>query len=436
MDVVLITATAARHDFVFDGDGRVNASLPALSTLASDSSVFTRAYAASPTPEPSIRVLLTGTHATGQSAAGLPTLFDRFEEAGYATAAFHGNPEDEELASRGFTVPDAGGRGGGVSGRVRRAVGRRIADDATLSGALEATNRTLGSSFGVNIASPSFVPGEVVTERALSWVDETEGPRFLWVHYGDALPPHRPRAETVSGSITSRRATQLAHACRGDDAALSDDDRAALERLYEGELEHVDRCIGSLLDGLADRRDAEERAVAFAGTNGCALGDRGAWYERGRSAFDECVRVPVLVDAPTCAVGRHGFAVSAVDLLPTLVGATGRTPPSVGAGSDLASLADRRVTERQVFAHTTGASGEVMVCNGRWKLVRRQSDGRERLYDRRSDGEERRDRSGENLPVHRALRHALDCFIESRGLRDRSRATDRSSVEPIHQGGR
>ncbi|MFC6827231.1 sulfatase-like hydrolase/transferase, partial [Halopelagius fulvigenes] len=94
MDVVLITAAAARHDYVFDGEGRVTDSLPALSTLASDSAVFSCAYSGAPASKTTMRVLLTGTHATGQSAAELPTLLERFEDAGYATAAFHGNPDD------------------------------------------------------------------------------------------------------------------------------------------------------------------------------------------------------------------------------------------------------------------------------------------------------------------------------------------------------
>lgn len=436
MDVVLITAAAARHDYVFDGDGRVTDSLPALSALASDSAVFSRAYSGAPTSKATMRVLLTGTHATDRDAAELPTLLDRFEDAGYATAAFHGNPGNEELASRGFTVPDVESRESGVSDRVRRAVGRRIADDTTLSSALEATNRTLGSSLGVNIASSSFVPGEVVTDRALEWIDQTEGPRFLWVHYGDALPPHQPRSGTESESITSRRATRLTHACQHDSDELTEEDETDLERLYRGELQYVDGCIGSLMEGIDGRLGRKERTVAFAGTNGCALGDRGGWYDRGRSLFDECVRVPVFVDGPTCSAGQYDFAVSAVDVLPTLVGAAGREPPSVGAGSDLGSLTDRRVTERQVFARSTDDPAEVMVCNGRWKLLRWQSDGRERLYDRSQGADEGRDRSGENLPVHRALRHALDCFVESRGLRDRSRFGGGSNAEAVRHPGR
>ncbi|RDI69616.1 sulfatase-like hydrolase/transferase [Halopelagius longus] len=436
MDVVLITAAAARHDYVFDGDGRVTDSLPALSTLASESAVFSCAYSGAPSSKTTMHVLLTGSHATGQNAAELPTILERFEDAGYATAAFHGNPDDDELTSRGFTVPNGESRESGVSDRFRRAVGRRISDDSTLSGALEATNRTLGSSFGVNIASSSFVPGEVLTDRALEWMDETDGPRFLWVHYGDALPPHQPRPETESESLTSRRATRLAHACRRDSADISEEDEADLKQLYRGELQHLDRCIGTLLEGLDARLDRTESTVAFAGTNGCALGDGDGWHEQGRSLADECVRVPVFVDGPTCTSGRYDFAVSAVDVLPTLIGAANREPPEVGAGSDLGSLTDRRVTERQVFARTTGDPPEVMVCNGRWKLVRRQSDGRERLYDRSQDADGMRDRSGENLPVHRALRHALDCFVESRGLRDRSRFGGRSSTEAVRKPGR
>jgi arylsulfatase A-like enzyme len=426
MDVVLITAAAARHDHVFDEDGQVDQSLPAIRALATDGTVFTRAYAGAPSSDTSRRAILSGTHApTTETDSSRPNALELFAHDGYEVAAFHGDP-DASLDGSGFEVPERPNESEGFSDRVRRALGRRIATESALSGHLEAADRTLGSSLGVRMATSSFVSGERVTERALSWLEDSSGPRFLWVHYDDARPPHKPRDGTVSEGCDPRRARKLAHACAEDPTQLSDDEHDELRRLYRGELEHLDDCISDLLRGVSEHLGGDDTVVGFAGTGGCALGERGTWYARDDALRDEVVRVPLVVRGPGFTSQEAGFAVSSVDVLPTLLGAAGIRTPSRCVGSDLGALAGERVTERQVFARANDPPA-AMVCNGRWKLSRSLADGRERLFDRSEDPAERRDRSGENLPVHRALKHALDCFVESRHLRERSPPRSRLS---------
>jgi arylsulfatase A-like enzyme len=426
MNVVLITAAAARHDHVFDEDGQVDQSLPAIRTLADEGTVFTRAYAGAPSSDTSLRAILSGTHAqTTGAESSRPNALELFAGAGYETAAVHGNPE-ASLGDVGFEVPERPDEDEGLSDRIRRALGRRIATQSTLSSQLEAADRTLGSSLGVRMATSSFVSGEQVTERALSWLDESSGPRFLWVHYDDPRPPHRPREDTVSEGCDPRRARKLAHACADDPGRLSDAEHEELRRLYRGELEHLDDCVGRLVRGVYERLDQTDTVVGFGGTGGCALGERGTWYARDDALRDEVVRVPLVLRGPGFASQEARFAVSSVDVLPTLLGAADIQAPARCVGSDLGTLAGERVTERQVFARANDPPA-AMVCNGRWKLSRSLADGREQLFDRSDDPAERRDRSGENLPVHRALKHALDCFVESRGLRERPPTHSRPS---------
>ncbi|MDS0295110.1 sulfatase-like hydrolase/transferase [Halogeometricum luteum] len=423
MHVVLVTASAVRRDHVRTEDGRVDAALPALARLAGDATVFSRAYTSSPDHESTLRAILTGTHPTEDSGRG-PTLVDALADAGWETGLFHGRP-DEVRSSWGFEAPDES-PDRTVSGRLRASAHRRIADETVLGGPLASADRLIGSSFGTRVAAPPAHSAADVTERALSWLDETSGPRFLWVHYDTARAPHVPREGTASDGIDPRTATKLGYATASAPDALTDEERATLKTLYRGELEHLDRHVGRLFDGIQSRLDVSDTVTAFTGTGGCPLGERGRWYDTSGDFYEESVRVPLFVHGPGFDAERVEFAASSVDVLPTLAAAAGVERAAQRGGSDLRSFTGRRVTERQVFAAAGAAPAAAMVCNGRWKLSRRLADGRETLFDHNDDPAERRDRSGENLPVHRALSHALDYFVENRR---RSSASARSPIE-------
>ncbi|WP_363464446.1 sulfatase-like hydrolase/transferase [Halogeometricum borinquense] len=411
MHVVLVTASAVRHDHVHAGDGQIHSSLPTLSRLADDATVFSRAYTSSPDHESTLRAILTGTHPT-RDLGVVPTLVDTIAESGWETGLFHGD-SDGPLASWGFEVPDESTTHS-TTEQFRRMLGQKITAETTLGGLLERGDRLLGSSLGIRLTSSPTHTGEAVTERALSWLTETTEPQFLWVHYDDAAAPHVPREGTVSDGIDKRTATKLAYATENAPETLTDDERETLKTLYRGELEHLDQCLGQLFDGIQSRLDANETVTAFAGTNGCPLGEHGTWYETTSDFHDESVRVPLFIHGPKFDAETVEFAASSVDILPTLLAAVGVKYDQQRGGSDLRTFMGRRVTERQVFAASGNALSEAMVCNSRWKLARALREGRETLFDHGDDPKERRDRSSENLPVHRALSHALDCFVENR----------------------
>ena len=411
MHVVLVTASAVRHDHVHAEDGHVESSLPALGRLADDATVFSRAYTSSPDPESTLRAVLTGWHPMRDGGSD-STLVDAISEAGWETGLFHGDPEGS-LSSRGFEAPERS-TAESATDRLRQRLGRTMEAKTAVGRSLDRVDQLLGSTVGATLGASSVRPGEDVTERALSWLDETSGPRFLWVHYDDAAAPHVPREGTVSDDIDPRTATKLAYATERAPDALTEDERETLERLYRGELEHLDRCVGQLFDGIQSRLDVNDTVTAFTGTSGCPLGERGRWYDTHDDFHDESVRVPLFVHGPEFDAETVEFAASSVDVLPTLLSAAGVEREERRGGSDLRSFMGRRVTERQVFAASGDSPTEAMVCNSRWKLARTLREGRESLFDHGDDPGERRDRSGENLPVQRALSHALDCFVENR----------------------
>jgi arylsulfatase A-like enzyme len=424
MHVVLVTASAVRRDYVHTEDGHVVRSLPALGRLAGDATVFDRAYASSPDPVSTLRAILTGSHPMREAAAA-STLVDAVSDAGWETGLFHDDPR-ESLSTAGFETPERSAAQS-TTDRLRQRLGRSMAAGTPLGGSLERVDQLLGSTLGVTVGDSSVCLGEDVTERALSWLDETSGPRFLWVHYDDAAAPHVPREGTVSADVDPRTATKLAYATERTPGTLTEEERETLETLYRGELEHLDRCIGRLFEGIQSRLDVSDTVTAFTGTNGCPLGERGRWYDTREDFHDESVRVPLFVHGPEFDAETVEFAASSADVLPTLLAAAGVEREKARGGSDLRSFTGRRVTERQVFAASGDSPWDAMVCNSRWKLARRLREGRESLFDHGDDPEERHDRSDENLPVHRALSHALDCFVDNRRTQQ-TEATQRAAA--------
>lgn len=410
MHIVLVTAASVRQDYVLTADGGVDSSLPELSSLAADSTVFDRAYASCPDDESTLRSILTGTHPDGTPERG-PTLVDRLSEAGWETGLFRGTPDERRQTDRQFETPEVDEDAGTV-GRIRRAVGRKIREETAVGRPLESIDQLLGSTLGVRVGASRSLPAETVTERALSWLDETSGPRFLWVHYDDTRAPHVPREGTVSESVSPRTATKLSNGGASAAEGLTDEERATLDTLYRGELQRLDRCLGRLFDGVRSRLGDEETVTAFAGTSGCPLGGTESRHGAPDAFSDESIRVPLFVHGPEFDAETVEFGASSVDVLPTLLAAAGVESGDRCDGTKLQSFLGRRVTERQVFAVDGGSPSAAMVCNGRWKLVRSLRDGREALFDYAS--EPACDRSSEKLPVQRALTHALDYFVENR----------------------
>ena len=134
-----------------------------------------------------------------------------------------------------------------------------------------------------------------VTEAALSWLEEVERdrPLFLWVHYFDPHMPYSPPERFLE---------------------------QAGGNPYLAEVATMDHEIGRLVDVLDDRLGAEGYLLAVAADHGESFGRHG---EPTHSAFayQATVKVPLLVRYPDGrgAGTRSDLLVSVVDLYPTFL---------------------------------------------------------------------------------------------------------------------
>jgi hypothetical protein len=96
-------------------------------------------------------------------------------------------------------------------------------------------------------------------------------------------------------------------------------------RLYHFLQVLVDAAIMRILDELDARGLADDTIVVFTSDHGDLLGAHGGLMQKWHNAFDEAIRVPLLVSGPDIDPGAGGveIATSHVDLVPTLLGLAG-----------------------------------------------------------------------------------------------------------------
>ena len=76
-----------------------------------------------------------------------------------------------------------------------------------------------------------------------------------------------------------------------------------LRRLYLGEVGYLDRCLGQLLDRMADAGRLDDTVVVVVADHGEQLGEHGL-FGHGSSLYEPLLHVPLLVLGPAELVGR------------------------------------------------------------------------------------------------------------------------------------
>jgi arylsulfatase A-like enzyme len=99
----------------------------------------------------------------------------------------------------------------------------------------------------------------------------------------------------------------------------------AYRRLYYYLHKLVDRAIGRILESLERSGMADDTVVVFTSDHGDLVGAHGGLMQKWYNAYDEAIRVPLVVRGPGVAAVPGGVDVptSHVDLLPTLLGLAG-----------------------------------------------------------------------------------------------------------------
>ncbi|WP_256301967.1 sulfatase [Haloarchaeobius salinus] len=412
MDVVLVTVDSLRADHVGFMDSDTAPDTPAIDSIADDALIFENAYANAPYTRASFPAILTGTYPEMYGgyrnlSEKRPYMPERFAEEGYSTGGFHSNPylSPRFNYGRGFDRIFSGEDNQTPVAKLRRFLAHNLSRDSTLFSILQSVRTRVEGAFGSELGTP-YVPADNLNEQAINWLDDTDGPVFLWVHYMDVHHPYVPHEGTDSEGIDRDRAIKVREKMISQSSSLSDSEAAELRRLYRGEIEFVDQCLADLLEAVERNCGMEETVVGFLADHGEAFGEHDYWGHPDE-LHDELVRIPFALDIPTKDGDRISTPVSTVDLLPTLMDVHDWEIPDRCVGESVLDYAERnKPKERLVFSQASGT--KAMVADHRYKLLRYLDADEDILFDRQTDPSEHRDVSETESTVHNELSGVIE----------------------------
>lgn len=344
-------------------DGHPLVQTPRLQALARESTVFSMACSSSPLCTPWRACLLSGRWPSqsgvtrnGQALpAGLPTLAQRLNAAGYHTAwlgKWHlgGAPQ----ANRRVLPDERGGFqrfAGWESHHVDHWRGRLWSDDTPEAQAL-AGHETDG-----------------LCALAQEWLPQLPQPFCLFVSFQAPHPPCAPpaayQARYAGRALVCEPNVEPA-AWYHQPAWDADYDLQTFRERYYGEITQLDAACGRLLDSLATGGLAARTAVLFTSDHGEMNGAQGR-FGKGLM-YDESLRVPLLLRLPGQTEARRcATPVGTVDLQPTLLELAGAAPDRAAPGrSLLPALRGEALPERPLFSE---CGALLCVLSAGWKLV-------------------------------------------------------------------
>ena len=153
---------------------------------------------------------------------------------------------------------------------------------------------------------------------------------------------------------------------------------------YYGEISHVDRQVGRVIDTLRSRDMLENTLVIFTSDHGDYLGNNWAFYKYG-ALYDSLIRVPLVCSWQAGIRGGKQVdeLTSLVDIMPTILDACGIPVPNGIDGFSLLPLSKGNAENwrDELLVETGSTSG---VVTAQWKFFRWR-DGTEELYHRIRD---------------------------------------------------
>lgn len=414
--IVLDTSRADRFSFL----GYHRNTSPHIDALASEATVYERAYATNFWTLPSHASLFTGLYSSQAGATSetnhLPTfnttLAELLKQVGYDTAAVSCNVW--VCKDRGF------GKGFNEFYEMWRA------------------------EHHPQVPNQPGVPEWAAMKKIPPWLEQRnaiQNPFFLFVNLNCAHMPYQPPQPFLSrfvepgynkievDSIASIKET-WGHLT--GELKLTERDFRIMNDLYDGEIAFADHCVGQIIDRLRALGILDDTVVIVTSDHGENLGDHGL-TDHLFSMYETTLHVPLVIRYPKrFQIGvRINDLVSLVDVAPTILDLCGIHNGVKTMKPTISSLA-RKDRPRRTFivaenerplnaiailksyfpAFDTGAIDHRMraIRTKQHKFIWNIDDGKE-LYDLQIDPEELNNLADEQTEICRNLHQTLNLWM-------------------------
>jgi iduronate 2-sulfatase len=330
---------------------------PHIDRLASQGTLFTRAYCQQTVCNPSRASVLTGLRPDTLRVWDLPTHFRQnkpdivtlpqlFKQNGYHAQGigkiFHNWRQDDYRGdARSWSVPAV------------LHYNSHYNDKPLVAGELSPDWSTLTKTECRDVPDDAYFDGRVADEAIRALRGLGEQPFFLAVGF---WKPHLPfNAPKKYWDLYDRAATPIPtnlrppvdvpeialteYAIDGKKKHLDTDDLRELHHGHLAAISYLDAQIGRVLDALETQGLRRNTAIVFWSDHGLHLGEHGLWSKT--TVFDLDARVPLIIATPEHEGGQRTDAlVELLDLYPTLADLCGLQTPHTLEGVSLRPLLD------------------------------------------------------------------------------------------------
>jgi arylsulfatase A-like enzyme len=278
-------------------------------------------------------------------------------------------------------------------------------------------------------------------------------PFFLWAHFMDPHGPYFPPPEyrdrfpaddyrwpddppmlPIGGTNFGLGIVPAYQVVQGETSP------AVYRARYDAEVRYVDDHVGAVVRALETRGLSDRTVLVLTADHGESLGEHGYYFAHGWYAYDDTLRVPLLLRGPGVPAGRRvKESVSLIDLAPTVLDLLGLLPVQAMEGTSLRPFLVGTAERREAFAQTYYGEGLAAYQLGTLKYVfkppraagaRPASDppfpdaGQEWLFDLAADPGETTSVLGERGDVARTMRERLQEWLRAQEERGRGRVAE------------
>lgn len=316
--VIVIDALRADHLQMYNYQ---QLTAPHLERVAKDGLIFSNMFSNAAETNPSIASLYSSTYTSthrvftclGESLSEEAlTVQEVLQKEGYYTAAFVANPVLERKLGfgQGFSEYDYFLP---AYSHAQKLFLFKLAKKAVI--------------LPVYFSHDYYVEANVVTERIKEWLPEQKNKFFLYIHY---MEPHMPYfAHPDNGFAFSGDSEELGKRIFSREAAI---------RLYDGEIEYVDKSIGDLISYLKQLGLYKNLLLIVTADHGEELLDHGR-YGHGRTLYEEVIKVPLIIKFPkNKKKGVVDNLVSMIDIAPTILDVLNIQVPQKWHGKSLIDI--------------------------------------------------------------------------------------------------
>jgi arylsulfatase len=180
-------------------------------------------------------------------------------------------------------------------------------------------------------------------EAGLKWLDQTEGPSFLFLHFMEphlnyaATAPHLGRfsADNAAASeIDLESLVGKSHRKTPPSAAVQE----YVRQRYDEEIRHADDAVQMLVGQLKKRDRWDSTILAITADHGEEFWDHGG-FEHGHTLMGELTRVPLILAGAVPRKGRVDAVVEHIDLVEGLIQQAGAETLPNSFGTDIWAIA-------------------------------------------------------------------------------------------------